>query len=129
MATQAIDLERRGLNLTAAINGLSLAADSPVRAHQLLKDASKHSQQVVSRYRHACASSSPDEFVKRISSVATAAKRTKASLMLLVQLGFVPMPEIRELILEARGLENVFVASRNTAKRRQRKRCATSGPA
>ena len=122
MATQAIELERRAANLASAIRGIAPAADCPVRAHKLLAAASKHSEQVETGYRRACASSSPDEFIQGISSVATNAKRTTASLMLLVQLGYVPVPEIRELILEARGLENIFVTSRNTAKRRLRKR-------
>jgi len=51
--------------------------------------------------------------------VARQAKKTKAALMLLAQLGYAPIASIRELIIEARRLENIFVSSRNTAKRRQ----------
>jgi len=70
-------------------------------------------------YRHACSSASPTEFISRISTVARQAKKTKAALMLLAQLGYAPIASIRELIIEARRLENIFVSSRNTAKRRQ----------
>ena len=40
--------------------------------------------------------------------------------MLLTQLDYLPLVETRELIFEARGLANIFVASRNTAKRRRK---------
>ena len=46
------------------------------------------------------------------------------TLMLLTQLDHLPIGETRELMFEARGLANVFVASRNTAKRRKRERLA-----
>ena len=73
-------------------------------------------------YRHACASASPDEFISRISHVAQHANKTRASLVMLTQLGYVSIDAARDPILEARGLANIFVASRTTAKRRQRDR-------
>ena len=118
MPTQAIELEDRAAKLADAIKGLTTTADPSKRGRQLLADAVKHSEQVAPGYRHACASSSPDQFASRISEVAVHARRTKALLMLLVQLGYVPVADIRELIMEARGLENILVASRNTARRR-----------
>lgn len=122
MPIQSWELEGRAAKLATAINGLTIAPDAPKRGRKLLSDAVKHSEHMEAGYRHACASASPEEFTKRISEVALHAKRTKALLMLLVQLGYVPVPDIRELIIEARGLENIFVASRNTAKKRQRSR-------
>jgi hypothetical protein len=46
----------------------------------------------------------------------------KASLVTLVQLNHLDIAIARETILEARALEAIFTASRNTAKRRQRGR-------
>jgi len=54
-----------------------------------------HDDQVVQgdgcRSRHACASRSPEGFVDRITAVARHAKRTKATLMLLTQLDYLPI--------------------------------------
>jgi hypothetical protein len=122
MPTQAIELERRAAKLATAITALTIAPDAPKRGHRLLADAVRHSEHMEAGYCHACASASPDEFTRRISEVAIHARRTKALLMLLAQLGYIPVPDIRELIIEARGLENILIASRNTAKKRQRSR-------
>jgi hypothetical protein len=122
MPTHAVELEGRAARLADAIKRLTIPPDAAKRGHKLLAQAITHSEQMEAGYRHACASASPDEFTKRIADVAAHARRTKASLMLLVQLGYVPVPHIRELIIEARGLESILVASRNTAKKRQRRR-------
>ena len=71
-------------------------------------------------YRAACASASPEQFVSRMSDAARNAKRTKAALMLLTQLDYTSITDVRNLIIEARALENVFTVSRNAAKRRFR---------
>ena len=73
-------------------------------------------------YREACASSSPEQFIERIAFVTRKAKRVKASLVLLVQLDHLKIDDARENILEARALEEIFTASRNTARKRARGR-------
>ena len=78
-------------------------------------------------YKDVCASSSPEKFISGISAVAIQAKRTRASLQLLLQLNHVTIEAARDLLFEARGLEAIFVASRNTAKRRHRARLGGAG--
>jgi len=73
-------------------------------------------------YRDTCSSSSPEQFISGISAVTRHTKKAKASLVLLVELDHLSIGAARELILEARGLEAIFVASRNTAKRRAHRR-------
>jgi hypothetical protein len=75
-----------------------------------------------SGYRDASASSSPEKFIAGITVVARNAKKAKASLGLLVQLNLMDIAVVRDLILEARGLEAIFLASRKTAKKRARGR-------
>ena len=79
-------------------------------------------------YRDVCVSSSPDQFLERITFVARNAKRTVALLVLLVQLDYIRIEQVRELIIEARALERILTAARNTARRRQRQRRARRSP-
>jgi hypothetical protein len=69
-------------------------------------------------YRDACASSSTEKFIAGISTTARHAKKAKAALVLLVQLNLIAIEVVRDLILEARGLEAIFIASKKTARKR-----------
>jgi hypothetical protein len=70
-------------------------------------------------YRSAIVSKSPQQFIERIGTVARHAKRARILLLRMVEANYLTIEAARELILQARGLEAIFVASRNTAKRRQ----------
>jgi hypothetical protein len=74
---------------------------------------------VVIGYRAACVSKSPEQFIENISAVARQAKRARRMLLGLVQDNHLSIDTARELILEAKGLEAIFAASRDTAKRRK----------
>jgi len=119
------ELQARTAALLRALESLLPNVGGGERGKKLALKMLKACREMDAGYRHTCASGSPDEFIARISAVATKAKRTKATLMLLTQLSYLPIAETRELIFEARGLENIFVASRNTAKRRHRERLAS----
>ena len=118
------ELQARTATLLCALKALLPRVNGGERGRKLALKMVKACHDMDAGYRHTCASGTPDEFITRISAVASHAKRTKATLMLLTQLAYLPIAETRELIFEARGLENIFVASRNTAKRNHRKRLA-----
>jgi hypothetical protein len=77
-------------------------------------------------YRAACVSQSPDQFIVHMSAVARNAGRARTRLQDMVRANHITIEAARELILEARGLEAIFVASRNTARRRKRARDSRS---
>ena len=122
MPTSSFEIQARTSSLLRSLKGLLPSIGGGERGRKLVTKMIKACGEMDRGYRHACASSSPAEFTSRISKVASQAKRTKATLMLLAQLDYVPIESVRELIFEARGLENIFKAARNTAKRRQQKR-------
>ena len=74
---------------------------------------------VATGYGAACVAKSPEHFIASISAVARHAKRARASLLALVQANHLSIETARELILEAKALESIFTASRNTARRRK----------
>lgn len=82
------------------------------------------SKAVVVGYKDVCASSTPEKFISGISEVAKQAKRARADVQMLLQLNHVTIEACRDLLLEARALEAIFRASRNTAKKRQKARLA-----
>jgi len=120
MPTTALELQTRTANLLRSLEALLPSVGGEERGRKLAGSMVKACSEMDAGYRHACASSTPKEFISRISHVARQAKRTKATLMLLAQLEYLPIASVRELIFEARGLENIFVASRNTSKRRRK---------
>ena len=124
MRTTAVELQARTAALLASLERLAPVVGGAARGRTLALAMVKACAALDNGYRHTCASRSPDEFIQRISAVARHAKRTKATLMLLTQLDYLPIAETRELICEARGLENIFLASRNTAKKHHRTRLA-----
>ena len=126
MATTAIELQTRTANLLRALEALLPSVRGEQRGDALAVKLVTACRDMEAGYRHACSSSSPDEFVARISHVARNARKTKATLMLLTQLDYLAIAETRDLIIEARALENVFVASSRTAKRRRRQRALAS---
>ena len=124
MRMTALDIQARTAALLRDLEALLPSVGGGDRGRKLALKMLKACRDMDAGYRHTCASRSPDEFIERICAVARHAKRTKATLMLLTQLAHLPIAETRELIFEARGLENIFVASRNTAKKNHRKRLA-----
>jgi four helix bundle protein len=88
-------------------------------ARKLGRQVSAAATAVYIGYRAACVSKSPEQFVVNISAVARHAKRVRRMLLALVQANYLAIETARELILEARGLEAIFTASRKTARRRK----------
>jgi hypothetical protein len=70
-------------------------------------------------YRAACVSTSPDQFIEHVSAVVRHAKRARTLLLDLVQTNHLSIDVARELIIAGRGLERIFTAARNTARRRR----------
>ena len=122
MPTTALELQERTATLLRALERVADLVGGGARGKKLAHTLVRSCKEMDSGYRSACASSTHDEFVSRISRVAHAANRTRMTLMLLTQLDYLPLAATRELMFEARGLANIFVASRNTARRHQRER-------
>jgi len=124
MRTTALELQGRTAALLASLERVAPMVGGGARGRKLALTMINACTGMDSGYRHTCASRSPEEFIERISAVVRHAKRTKATLMLLTQLDYLPIAATRELIFEASGLEHIFVASRNTAKKNHRTRLA-----
>jgi hypothetical protein len=77
-------------------------------------------------YRDACASATPEDFIRRISLVVRTAKKSKAALLSLLDLEYMHIADCRDLMFEARAIENILTAARDAAKRRQRRRNASA---
>jgi hypothetical protein len=122
MHQKAWELPERTHRFAAAGARLSGEVTDGVRVHKVMRTLIAASTAMEAGYRDTCASSSPEKFIAGISIVARHAKRAKAALVLLVQLNLISIEVVRDLILEARGLEAIFLASRNTAKKRARGR-------
>src|SRR5438094_5943028 len=105
-----------------SLSRLSAQVSAGLRAPKIMRTLITASTAMESGYRDTCASSSPEKFIEGISVVARNAKKAKTSLVLLLQLDLVAIEMVRDLILEARGLEAIFTASRRTAKKRARGR-------
>jgi hypothetical protein len=122
MPTTALELQTRAASLLGALEAILPCVGGEQRGRKLALTMISACKEMDAGYRDACESSSPKEFISRISHVARNARKAKATLMLLAQLDYLPIASVRELILDARGPENIFTASRNTAKRREQKR-------
>jgi len=120
MPATALDLQARTSRLLAALEAIAPRVTGSARARMLAQTMTRACRAMDAGYRAACASASPEQFVSRMSDAARNAKRTKAALMLLTQLDYTSITDVRNLIIEARALENVFTVSRNAAKRRFR---------
>ncbi|SRR6266540_5290192 len=115
-------LQRRTECFAVLVEALAVPiADNP-GAQTIVRRLLTTTRAVVIGYKDVSASSSPEKFIAGISAVASNAKKARAALILLVELGHLSIEMARESILEARGLEAIFVASRNTAKKRARGR-------
>jgi hypothetical protein len=118
MHAQTVELQQRTRRFSAAVAQLAERAANTASSKRLVRTLIAASQAVERGYRDSCASASPEQFISAISVVARNAKRAKSALVLLVQLDHLSIKDARDLIFEARGLEAIFIASRNTAKRR-----------
>lgn len=92
------------------------------RGEQLRRALLAAAKQACDGYRDVCVSASPEQFIERISFVARRAKRATATLVLLVQLDYIDIAAVRDLIIEVRALERILTTARNTAKRRRGRR-------
>ena len=122
MQSRAGELVARTQRFKHAVSRLASQVTDGPSAQKIFKALVVAANEIATGYKDACASSSPDQFIAQISVVARNAKKAKASLVMLVQLDHISIDVAREAILEAKALEAIFVASRNTAKKRARGR-------
>ncbi len=122
MHSRSWELQRRAARFVTLIEQLCQQVTVTVNSQKIVRRLTSASKAMLTGYQVASASSSPEKFIEAMSAVASNAKRARGALVLLVELGNVSIDAARETILEARGLEAIFTASRNTAKRRARKR-------
>jgi hypothetical protein len=122
MRTQSWEIQERATRFEAAVARLCEQVPATVSAQKTVRKLTAATKAMRIGYKDTCCSSAPEQFIDRISAVARDAKRARTCLVLLVELNHLSIEAAREPVLEARGLEAIFVASRNTAKRRARKR-------
>jgi four helix bundle protein len=113
------DLRGRAERFARAIAAICEELPDEPAARKLARRVSVAATAVATGYRAACVSKSPEQFIMSMSAVARHAKRARRMLLALVQDNYLSIEIARELLLEAKGLEAMFAASRNTAKRRR----------
>ena len=120
------DMDRRTLALIERIERLRLQSQSlggalneSASGRRLQRRWSAAATEVDRSYRAASTAGSGDAFILHVSAAARQAKRARQTLQDLTQMGYASIETTRELILEARGIEAILTASRNTAKRRR----------
>jgi len=128
MDPRTIDLIARIDRLREQAQALSAIDASSSSAKRLQRRLSTATTGVVTSYRAACTASSRDDFIVHISAAARHAKRARQILQDLTHLGYASIETIRDLILEARGIEAILSASKTTAKRRWAARRAGNRP-
>jgi hypothetical protein len=96
-------------------------APSPA-AKRMVRRLTSASTSVDISYGAASAVTWADDFLPHIAAAARHAKCARQRLQDLVQMKYVSLEAARDLIHEARGLENILRASRNTARRRRNAR-------
>ena len=126
MLATAGELHDRLQRLTETIDG-ACPRDVPQRAQVLIRSAIKTGRDASMAYQLATACNSVEQFIEHLSVAARKMRRCVAGLVLLVELDFVAIESTREVIIEARALAAILIASRNTAKRRLHHRQARGG--
>ena len=122
MQSRSWELQERATRFSTSVVRLCEQLTPAASSKRIVRNLINASSAMRIGYRDACSSSSPEQFLSRISAVARHAKRARTCLVLLVELNHISIDAAREVILDGRGLEAIFTASRNTAKRRARKR-------
>jgi four helix bundle protein len=128
MHPKAWELQARTDRFAAAAIELCERLPADASAQRIARKLTASAKAMATGYKDVCASRTPERFIDGMSAVASQAKQAKRNLQLLLQLNHVTIESCRELLFEARGLENIFVASRNTAKKRRRARTAAARP-
>src|SRR3954452_9731367 len=120
MHQKAWELQERTARFAAAVAALCERVPADPGAQRIARKLLASARTMETAYKDVCASRTPDEFIHGITIVARHARQAKRNLQLLLQLNHLPIASARDPLFEARGLENIFVASRKTAKNRQR---------
>jgi hypothetical protein len=122
MQPRTWELQERTRRFAAGVVTLYEELPADGSAQRTGKKLLAASRAVVAGYKDVCASPTPETFISGISVVARQAKQARACVQMLLQLNHVTIEACRDLLLEARALEAIFRASRNTAKQRQQVR-------
>jgi four helix bundle protein len=124
MHEKAWELRDRSARFSRAVTRTCAGLPDNAAVRKLSLQVSKAATAVDVGYRAACVSQTPDQFIAHISAAARHAKRARVLLLRMVELDHLTIEVARQLILEARVLEAILTASRNTARRRKRERAA-----
>jgi len=119
MHQKTADLIARIRELHTQIQGLGAAMTESPASRRLLRRLTAASTAVDAAYQAACVAGSRDRFILHVAAAARHARRERRILQDLTHLHHPSLDATRELILEARGIEAILTASRNTARRRR----------
>ena len=120
MHPHAVENTDRLQRLAADIEKLRLEVSETPRAQQLFRSVLQQCLDAAAADRAAAGGAAPADFVAQLSIAVRRIRRAISSLVLLVQLDYLPIENAREPIIEARELEQLLTKTRNKAKRRHR---------
>ena len=112
--------------LREATNALPARTESSASTKKLLRRLRTAAVGLEKSYDAACIAGWGDSFLLHISAAARHAKRVRQILQDLMHLNYSDSAFTRELMFEARGVENILTASKNTLSRRRAARRAAS---
>jgi len=119
MNERSAALVARIASLHEEAQAVAATFDTTASSKRLLRRLTTATTGVATSYGQACSAGGRDSFIVHVSAAARHAKRAKQILQELTQLNCAGIDTTRELILEARGIEAILSASKNTAKRRK----------
>jgi hypothetical protein len=101
---------------------LCAGVEPSAAAKRMVRRLSSAATAVDISYQAACKVGRAEDFLPHVSAAARHARRARRLLQDFVQMNYVTIVNAREVILEARALEAILVASRNTVRRRRKAR-------
>jgi four helix bundle protein len=104
------------LRVLKVFRALPESREGRVLGHQLLRSASS----VAANYRAACRARSHRDFISKLGIVEEEADETLFWLEFIAEAGLIPRSKLEDLISEAGQITAIIVASRKTAKNRNR---------
>jgi len=120
MQHRALELRQRALRFAQAVQAFARGFLEKRQTKRLAQRLGNAVTAVDKGYRDVSAAECRDAFIAGMSCVVRNAKRARVILQDFVALKHATIEDVRSLILEARGLEAIFRASLNTARRRRK---------
>ena len=119
MDQRTVDLIARMVRFGEQVNALAVHVTAAPLSGRLMRRLRTAAHGAESSYQAACVAGWGEQFLRHIAAAARHAKRARQILQDLTQAHHVSIEVSRDLILEARGIENILTASKNTLQRKK----------